>query len=206
MRGIMSDPIRIYVAIDPDEYRLFFDEVMTRRVKRLGTVEFGAPSQAVSVPSNLADSFDVLLTSWSTAPFDPVLVCGKRLRLAVHLGASVRGLFPKHVLGGGLRVVQAGAAAMAVPVAEMALTMTLAMLRNLHLHDRTWQATRDWQAGGNGMLGRGLTSQRIGIIGLSRTGKEYATMIRALGAHDILAYDPYVSSGQAANLGVDLVD
>ena len=86
----------------------------------------------------------VLITSWSTKPFDPVMLQGARLRLAVHSAGTIRGLFPKSVLEHGLRIAQGGSAAMALPVAEMALTMTLALLRNLHTHDRAMQASRDW--------------------------------------------------------------
>ncbi|MGC0251282.1 hydroxyacid dehydrogenase [Pseudactinotalea sp. Z1748] len=200
-----NDP-QIYVAIRPDEYAKLFDIATTDALKRLGTVRFAEGEGKMALPSDVADTTDVLVTSWSTEPFDPALVHGSRLRLAVHTAGTIRGLFPKSVLDSGLRVAQGGAAAMALPVAEMALTLTLALLRNLHTHDRGLQTTRDWVTGGTGMLGRSIQAQHIGIVGLSRTGRHYARMLRGLGVQRISAYDPYVSAEDAQALGVQLVE
>src|SRR5690625_2556333 len=126
----MSNDPRIYVAVRPDEFARLFDDDTTAALKRLGTVEFAAAEGRMPLPAALADSFDVLITSWSTAPFDPGQVQGDKLRLAVHAAGTIRGLFPKSVLDGGLRIAQGGSAAMALPVAELALTLTLALLRN----------------------------------------------------------------------------
>jgi len=93
---------------------------------------------------------------------------------------------------------------MAVPVAELALTLTLVLLRGTHWMDRRLQGTRDWRHGGNGVLTRGIRDQVIGIVGLSRAGREYASMVTGLGVRTVLAYDPYASTQDAASLGVDL--
>ena len=196
-----NDP-RIYVAVRPDEFARLFDDDATAALKRLGAVEFAAGEGKMPLPDGLADSFDVLITSWSTAPFDPEQVQGDRLRLAVHAAGTIRGLFPKTVLERGLRIAQGGSAAMALPVAEMALTLTLALLRNLHTHDRKLQATRDWVAGGTGVLGRSIQAQRIGIVGLSRTGRHYLDMLKGLGVRQIAVYDPYLDAAEADRLGV----
>lgn len=202
----MSNLPRIYVAIRPQEFELLFDDATTTRLGELGRVEFADGVGKVPLPDDVADAFDVLITSWSTNAFDPDTLAGTRLRLAVHAAGSVRGLFAKSVLEGGLRLTQGGAEAMALPVAEMSLTLTLALLRNLHTHDRALQSSRDWVAGGTGMLGRSIQAQRVGVLGLSRTGRHYASMLRGLGVQHIQAYDPYTSDEDAAGLGLELVD
>lgn len=200
--------MRICMALnDLDRSRLYSAAEMSR-LEALGEVVRPPAMSAgtVPLPPGTGDDFDVLITSWSTAPFDPALLRGDRLRLAVHSAGSVRRLFPVEALDGSLRLAQGGSDAMAEAVAEMALTMTLALLRNLTLHDRRLQATRDWRLGGNGMLGQSVAAQRIGVVSLSRVGRHYVRMLRGLGATDVFAYDPYASETDAAELGVQLCD
>ena len=196
----------VYVAVRPDEFAPLFGGDPARRLAELGDVELAATTTGkVPVPDDVAERYDVLITSWSTEPFPQERLHGPRLRLAVHAAGSVRGLFARESLGNGLRLTQAGADGMAVAVAEMAVTLTLVVLRNVHQHDRALQATRDWAAGGSGRLGRSVHAQRIGIVGLSRVGRQYAQMMRGLGATRIAAYDPYADPAAAADLGVRLV-
>lgn len=201
----MSPDIDIYVALTSAELGAMFTPAATAALESMGRVVHGPDGGTVPVPPDVAERFDVLVTAWSSR-FDPASLDGRRLRLAAHAPASVRALYPAEVLGRRLRVVQCGADAMALPVAEMALTMALALLRNLHSHDRRLQATRDWTLGGHGELGRAVHVQRHGIIGLSRTGRHYVRMLRGLGATQVSAYDPYVGEAEAARLGVRLTE
>src|SRR5699024_3021145 len=84
--------------------------------------------------------------------------------------------------------------------------LTLVLLREVHSMDRALQATRDWRAGGSGRLTHGIREQTIGLVGLSRVGREYASMVRGLGVQQVLAHDPFASEADAAELGVELVD
>lgn len=200
-----STPKRIYVAVNRAELDPIFDEPTRERFEAIGDVRYGPDLPGVALPDGVADEFDVVVTSWCTMPPDPGTLVGRRLRLAAHAAGSVRALFPPAVLQGPLRIVQCGAAAMAEPVAEMALALTLALLRNVHSHDRRLQQTRDWVRGGHGEVGRSLRSLRTGVVGLSRTGRHYVRMVRGIGAEDLVAYDPYVSDEEGDALGVRLV-
>lgn len=202
----MTNYHRIFVAMTQSDFdRLFGPEAATR-LSSLGEVDFAAGASEASVPDDLADQYDVLVTSWSTEPFPPERLHGARLGMAVHAAGSVRKLFPRQALENGLQLAQGGASAMAEAVAEMSATLSLVLLRNVHTHDRGMQGTHDWAAGGNGMLGRAVSAQRIGIVGLSRVGRHYAQMMRGLGAGEIAAFDPYAASDAAAEAGVRLVD
>lgn len=193
------------VVVAPDEYDLLFAPEAQQRLHDHAVVEFGDGDRGTVLPPAAADRFDVVVTSWSTTPFDPARLRGERLRLALHSAGSIRRLFPVTVLRSGLRVCQAGAAAMAPAVAEMALTLTLALLRNLHRHDRALWTGRDWAAARQPVLGRALAARNVGIVGFGRTGREYARMVRALGASALRAYDPYADPTVAAGHGVELV-
>lgn len=198
-----TDVTRIYVAIAPEEVTRLYDEQTQQRLQSLGEVTY---SDDGALPADVAEAYDVLITSWSTRNFAPEAVIGDRLRLAVHTAGTVRGLFPRTVLEHGLRLAQGGSAPMAVPVAELSVTLTLVLLRNLHWMDRRIQSTRDWSQSGHGHLTHGIREQSIGIVGLSRTGREYASMVTGLGAQTVRAFDPYVSPTDAAALGVELAE
>ncbi|WP_309127334.1 hydroxyacid dehydrogenase [Microbacterium sp.] len=198
--------VRICVAIGDKDFSRLYDRDSIARLEALGEV-VRPPADAsgtVPLPAEIGDDFDVLITSWSTQPFDPGVVRGSRLRLAVHSAGSVRTLFPRETLGHEMRLAQGGSDAMAEAVAEMAVTMTLALLRNLTLHDRRFQATRSWREGGTGILGQSIAAQRIGIVSLSRVGRHYLRMIQGLGVSRIGIHDPYATAADATELGIEL--
>ena len=207
MTGPFPSP-RVYMAIRPAERELLYDEPTLARLRELAEVVFAPDSGAerAMLPEGLADEYDVLITSWSTAPFDPAQLVGSRLQLAVHTAGTLRGLFPKGVLAQGVRLAQGGSAPMATAVAELSLTMTLVLLREVHAMDRRLQATRDWREGGSGRLTHGIRGQAVGIVGLSRVGREYASMVRGLGVQEVLAHDPFTAPSDAEEIGVELVD
>lgn len=198
---------RIFVAITPQELGVLYSEEALERLRGVGEVVLPPETgeNRVPLPEGFADDYDVLITSWSTAPFDPSVLSGSRLKYAAHTAGTVRGLFPKQVLEQGLRLAQGGSAAMATAVAELALTFTLVLLRDVHSMDRRLQATHDWRAGGSGTLTHGIREQTIGVLSLSRVGREYVSMVRGLGVREVLVHDPFATEDDAAALGVQLV-
>jgi len=205
----MTDPApRLYLAITPSELAILYDAPTLARLRDLAEVVLAPDDGAAhaALPEGFADEYDVLITSWSTAPFAPSQLIGSRLQLAVHTAGTLRGLFPKEVLAQGVRLAQGGSAPMAAAVAELALTLTLVLLREVHSMDRRLQATRDWDEGGSGALTHGIRQQTIGLVGLSRVGREYASMVRGLGTQEVLAHDPFTTAADAEELGVELVD
>lgn len=201
----MTGTHRIFVAMTPSDFDRLFVPDTAAALHRLGTVDLAADGPRAHIPRDLADRYDVLVTSWSTEPFPPEQLDGARLAMAIHAAGSVRKLFPRTTVENGLVLAQGGAGPMAEAVAEMSATLSLVLLRNVHTHDRGMQGTRDWTTGGNGMLGESVSAQRIGIIALSRVGRRYAHMMRGLGAERLAAFDPYATAADAADAGVDLV-
>ncbi|MEU0369007.1 hydroxyacid dehydrogenase [Streptomyces sp. NPDC006283] len=195
----------ICVAVAPEEFDLLFCPAAQQDLHDMAVVGFGAGPRRSALPPGVADSCDAVVTSWSTVPFRPQEVRGSRLALAAHTAGSVRRLYPRELLGGGPRLTQGGAAAMAPAVAEMALTLTLALLRNLHHYDRGLWTGKDWADARRPELGQALSARRVGVVGLSRTGSCYARMVKALGTSVVRAYDPYADPQAAAALGVETV-
>src|SRR4029079_866823 len=65
--------------------------------------------------------------------------------------------------------------------------------------------TGRWDAKTN-YPGIGLRGRTLGTVGVGNIGGELAPLLRPFELRRILAYDPYVSSAQAAEIGVELVD
>ncbi|WP_406385725.1 hydroxyacid dehydrogenase [Streptomyces sp. NBC_01618] len=195
----------ICVAVSREEFDLLFSPASQRDLYDVGVVGFGTGPHGSTLPKGVADAYEAVVTSWSTVPFRPQELRGSRLGLAAHSAGSVRRLYPRELLAQGPRLTQGGAAAMAPAVAEMALTLTLALLRNLHHHDRGLWTGKGWADARRPELGQALSERRVGLVGLSRTGSCYARMVKALGTSAVRAYDPYADPEAAAALGVETV-
>lgn len=81
-------------------------------------------------------------------------------------------------------------------VAEFALTLILATLKNLPLYDA---AVR--RGGWDRYPMRELCGQTIGLVGFGRIGRRLAELLRGFDV-EILAYDPYMNAEAAKELGV----
>lgn len=140
---------------------------------------------------------DILVTGWGSRPLPAAVGPSDRLKLVVHSAGTIRSLVPLSLLH-EVRVSQASAG-MAQSVAELALYMTIARLRDLDRVDRSMTAARDWGAADFG-LGRTLAETTIGVVGASRVGRAYLKLVVAAGA-DVLVHDPYLSERDAKELG-----
>ena len=76
-------------------------------------------------------------------------------------------------------------------VAEFALTLLLAVNRNVH---RAYQRTRDFNFSINGLMGMTLKGKTIGIVGTGKIGQAMIDVVQGFGM-EILAYDPYPVEG-----------
>ncbi|HVX44023.1 MAG TPA: hydroxyacid dehydrogenase [Mycobacteriales bacterium] len=191
---------QIFVAISPDEVDLLFTPENRERLEALGSVAYGPTELAADTGA----AFDVVVTSWSTQKFPLPAVTGERLRFGAHAAGSVRGLWPRQALE-GMRLSQS-AAAMTPAVAEMALTLTLCLLRHVHTFDRSMSTGGDWTVSRGTGLGTALTDCTVGVVGLSRAGREYIRLVRALGVSRVVAFDPYAAPMDGVELvGLDEV-
>jgi len=89
------------------------------------------------------------------------------------------------------------------PVAEGALTLTLALLKRLPDKDRATRAGK-WR-GDLTDLGHTTTGVVVGTIGMGNIGCEFMRLAGCFGFRRLLAHDPYVPPERARELGVELV-
>jgi phosphoglycerate dehydrogenase-like enzyme len=143
----------------------------------------------------------VLVTSWGTPALDAeLLALAPELGLLAHTGGAVSPYVGPEAFARGVQVTQAGAA-MARPVAEVALTFTLSLLHRVHRFDHALRSGLPWEAASRAPERHEIHGCPLGVVGASRTGRAYIALVRALGA-EVTVYDPYLDAAGAARLGV----
>ena len=89
------------------------------------------------------------------------------------------------------------------PMASTYVAFILALGHNLLWKDRIIREAR-WDAQYE-QIGTGLAGRVLGLVGMGNIGREVFNLIRPFEMRHI-AYDPYASAGDAAAMGVELVD
>lgn len=149
-------------------------------------------------PGPVDAAAEIAITSWDTPRLPDAM---PELRFVAHTGGAVRPFIPRALLESGVAVSQASSE-MVRPVAEHALALSLVLLRQIHVFDRGFAAGERWPVGEDAGFGRSLHSRRVGVVGASRTGREFIRLVQALGATDVQVADPYLGEEDAERLRV----
>lgn len=145
---------------------------------------------------------DAIITTWGTPRIDKTIVeDAPKLKIISHAAGTVKYAFAEEVWDTGVTITNA-ASAMSPYVAEFALCLTLAMLRTLPRY--AFGAPADAWKCSPMEVNETLIGKTVGIIGLSRAGREYLRLLAPFHCN-VIVYDPYVSEETAAELGVRLV-
>lgn len=146
---------------------------------------------------------EVLLTGWYCPPVTMATVdAAPRLRAIVHTAGTVRTFVDEQVIR--TVTVCSQAQANAVPVAEYAFAaVVMASKQAFLLRERLRRERRGRDLRELPELGTFRTT--IGVIGASRVGRLVLDRLRTLDAR-VLLYDPYLTTGEAKELGAELVD
>ena len=193
---------RVLVLADDALFAMFFAPDVAARLADIACLERYAASEEKTELSEAVGRADVLVTTWSAPFLRAKTLEGSPVSLIVHCGGELRPRMEPAILD---RVTVLNTPEpMAYPVAEMALAMTLALVRRLPEHDR---AMRSGAIPDNRMAARGetLRGRRVGVIGLGRIGKALASLIAPFGV-ELVAHDPYCGAGDAERVGARLLD
>lgn len=155
---------------------------------------------------SLLQGADAAITCWGVKLTDRV-VEATNLKVVGHAAGSVKGL-PAAIWERGIVVTHA-APVIAVAVGEMALTLTLACLRNLGAHQEAFRhrgLRGDTSIQPRLLANRSLHQLRVGIVGASATGREFLKLIKAFGDVEVWINDPYLTQEAAECLGVRKVE
>ncbi|HEY3016367.1 MAG TPA: phosphoglycerate dehydrogenase [Nocardioides sp.] len=148
----------------------------------------------------IADA-DALLVRSATKVDAEALAAAKRLTVVARAGVGLDNVDVRTATQNGVMVVNAPTSNI-VSAAELTVALLLAAARHVsaaHASLRTgeWERSR--------FTGIELYEKTVGIVGLGRIGVLVAQRLSAFGMK-VIAYDPYVQAGRAAQMGVRLVD
>ena len=144
---------------------------------------------------------DALLVRSATAVDAEALAAAPRLKVVARAGVGLDNVDVRAATQSGVMVVNAPTSNI-VSAAELAVALMLAAARNVSpahaaLRQGEWKRSK--------YTGIELFEKTVGIVGLGRIGVLVAHRLAAFGM-DVIAYDPYVQAGRAAQMGVRLVD
>ncbi len=144
---------------------------------------------------------DAILIRSATQVDAEALAAAKRLKIVARAGVGLDNVDVKASTQAGVMVVNAPTSNI-VSAAELAVALMLAAARHVSpahaaLRNGEWKRSK--------YTGIELYEKTVGIVGLGRIGVLVAQRLSAFGMK-VIAYDPYVQAGRAAQMGVRLVD
>jgi D-3-phosphoglycerate dehydrogenase len=143
---------------------------------------------------------DAILVRSATKVDSEALAAATRLKVVARAGVGLDNVDVKTATQNGVMVVNAPTSNI-VSAAELAVALMLAAARhiapaNAALKSGEWKRSR--------YTGVELYEKTVGVVGLGRIGVLVAQRLSAFGMR-VIAYDPYVQAGRAAQMGVRLV-
>jgi D-3-phosphoglycerate dehydrogenase / 2-oxoglutarate reductase len=143
---------------------------------------------------------DALLVRSATKVDAEVLSAAPRLRVVARAGVGLDNVDVRAATQSGVMVVNAPTSNI-ISAAELAVSLLLAAARhvvpaNEALRRGEWQRSK--------YSGVELYEKTVGIVGLGRIGVLVAQRLSSFGMK-VIAFDPYVQAGRAAQMGVRLV-
>lgn len=170
------------------------------RMRRVAELHFN-PSPAGPSPeeaARLLSEAEVCVTSWGCPCLtEQILAAAPRLRLIIHAAGTVKGIVSDAVWERGIRVTS-GAPALAVGVAETALGLMIASLKNM------WELSQLTRRGGwNGPERnrvREVYGITVGVVGAGHAGQHFIKLLQNFEV-EVLVYDPVRSAEEIAALG-----
>jgi phosphoglycerate dehydrogenase-like enzyme len=201
LRIEVTRPNVLVLASDVLFQHFFSDESLAK----LGEVTSWTQSALREDSPELRDQIvnaDVLMTTWHS-PFLTREMLGERprVKLIAHCGGEVKSRVAEKIFS--FVTVTNAAEPMARGVAEMALALTLSLVRRIpeyatEMHDGVIR-TNEYVSEGETLFGR-----RVGIVGFGRIGRAFAKLLTPFGI-EILVSDPYAQRDEVAASGATLV-
>jgi len=197
----MAEPIRL---LTPDaQYR---DENETERKDAPPNYEFETyrTTTPTEIPAESWAAADVLLC-WHECPIDADTIAKlERCRLIVRCGFSTDHIDVKAAAARGIPVANIPDFAIN-EIADHTMALILAMRRKIQLYHSTLRANPESGYFHGAATVRRMTGNRIGIVGLGRTGLAVALRAKAFGLQ-VHALDTNLTPGIEVTLGIERAD
>src|ERR1051325_9227579 len=167
-------------------FQHFFTDAALKRLKEVASWSKSALREdSPELRSEIANA-DVLMTTWHS-PFLTADMLGSRVKLIAHCGGEVKSRVAEEIFE--FVTITNAADPMARGVAEMALALTLTLVRRIPEYAAEM---RDGVSRTNEYVSKGetLSGRRVGIIGFGRIGRAFANLLEPFRV-DFLVSDPY---------------
>ncbi len=144
---------------------------------------------------------DAILVRSATQVDAEAIAAAKNLKVVARAGVGLDNVDVDAATNAGVMVVNAPTSNI-VSAAELAVALLLASARNIFpahqaLRNNEWKRSK--------YSGVELSDKVVGVVGLGRIGLLVAQRLSAFGVQ-LIAYDPFVQPGRAAQLGVRMVE
>ncbi|WP_431859686.1 phosphoglycerate dehydrogenase [Micrococcus terreus] len=144
---------------------------------------------------------DAVLIRSATKMDQEAIAAASRLKVIARAGVGLDNVDTKAATQAGVMVVNAPTSNI-LSAAELTCGHILGVARNIAPANRALKAG-EWKR--SKYSGVELYEKKLGIIGLGRIGTLVAERMKSFGM-EILAYDPFVTSARAAQIGAQLVE
>lgn len=143
---------------------------------------------------------DALLVRSATKVDAEVLGATTQLKVVARAGVGLDNVEVPAATERGVMVVNAPTSNI-VSAAEHAVALLMSVARNVAAADASLRAG-EWKR--SSFSGVELSGKTVGVVGLGKIGQLFAQRMAAFDT-ELIAYDPYISAGRAAQLGIELV-
>ena len=168
---------------------------------RAASKRWSTPASTRTTILDVIAEFDGLAVRSATKATEKLIAAAKRLKVIGRAGIGVDNIDIKAATAKGV-IVMNTPFGNSITTAEHAITMMLALARQIPAADRSTQAGK-WEK--NRFLGVEITAKTLGVIGCGNIGAIVAD--RALGLKmKVIAFDPFLSAERAQELGVEKVE
>jgi len=175
-------------------------EVGIKRLKKEATVDVATNLSESELVKRIKD-YDALMVRSGTQVTRKVINAATKLKVIGRAGVGVDNIDVDAATEKGIIVINAPEGN-TISAAEHTIAMMLALSRNIPQANISLKSGK-WDRGK--FTGVEVHNKVLGIVGLGRVGAEVAKMAQGLGMQ-ILAYDPFISTERAEELGVQLAD
>jgi D-3-phosphoglycerate dehydrogenase len=149
----------------------------------------------------IIDNYDGLAVRSATKATEKIIAAASRLKVIGRAGIGVDNIDVKAATAKGI-IVMNTPFGNSITTAEHAISLMMALARQIPEADRSTQAGK-WEK--SKFLGSELYAKTLGVIGCGNIGSIVAD--RAIGLKmRVIAYDPFLSSERAVELGVEKVE
>ena len=192
----------LFIMMNDMVCNVYDEETRTEISEHFDVLSEPLTKENISDYPDLLAEVEVIFSGWGSPVYDDAfLAAAPNLEAIFYAAGTMKSLLTEEVWERDLTITTANTAN-AIPVAEYTLSQILFSLKD------GWHITRDVRKNRTYDFNQypvpGAYKRTVGLISLSQIGRKVVELLQPFDL-DIIAYDPFVSDGEAVTLGVKKV-